>query len=196
MALTQADLLMEIDNEVRKCHKCPLSKFRRNPVPGEGKIDAEIMLIGEAPGYFEDQQGKPFVGAAGKFLNELLAQAGIFRADVYVTNIIKCRPPNNREPTATEVKVCTPYLDRQIECISPKVIITLGSHAASYIFQKYEMKFDGITKIHGKIYTVSAPRVKALIPMFHPASALYSIKYREELMKDFSNLKFKLKELL
>ena len=196
MNLAKADLLSEAADEIRKCQKCLLWKSRLNPVPGEGKIDSKVMLIGEAPGFHEDQQGRPFVGAAGKFLDELLAQADLSREEAYITNIVKCRPQKNREPVPDEIKACTPFLDRQIECISPKVTITLGSHAAACVLPKYGVHFEGITKIHGIFYEISTSVTKIIVPMFHPASALYNPAYKEALMKDFKSLKFRLKELL
>jgi len=187
--------LSEIVDEIRKCQKCSLRGSRLSPVPGEGKIDSMVMLIGEAPGYHEEQQGRPFVGAAGKFLNELLTEAGLSREDVYITNLVKCRPPKNREPKPDEIKACVLLLYREIERISPKVIITLGSHAAAYVLPKFGVKFEGITKIHGKIYEISTSIRKIIVPMLHPASALYNSVYKEALMKDFKSLKFRLKEL-
>jgi len=125
-----------IASEITRCTKCPLHKSRKNAVPGEGNPNAKIMLIGEAPGYWEDVKGKPFVGAAGKFLDTLLAEAGVSRAQIFIGNILKCRPPNNREPAPDEIQACTPFLDRQITAIKPKLIITLGSHSTAYIFAK------------------------------------------------------------
>ncbi|HEW89812.1 MAG TPA: uracil-DNA glycosylase, partial [Candidatus Bathyarchaeota archaeon] len=120
--------------EIKACTRCPLHATRKNPVPGEGSLDAELMLIGEAPGRWEDEKGRPFVGAAGKLLNKLLGVAGFRREEVYIANVLKCRPPGNRDPRPEEVSACTPFLDRQIEIIGPKVIATLGRHSTRYIF--------------------------------------------------------------
>ncbi|MDP6102491.1 MAG: uracil-DNA glycosylase, partial [Dehalococcoidia bacterium] len=123
------DNLAQIDWEISVCTDCPLSRERNKAVPGEGPENAEIMLIGEAPGFNEDKQGRPFVGAAGHFLEELLALAKLRREDVYITNTVKCRPPNNRDPLPGELSACRKYVDRQIEVLSPKVIVTLGRHS-------------------------------------------------------------------
>ncbi|MFQ5408577.1 MAG: uracil-DNA glycosylase family protein, partial [Anaerolineales bacterium] len=124
--MSQADDLRLIEGEVQTCQQCALANTRKNAVPGEGPPDAKIMLIGEGPGYHENEQGRPFVGAAGKFLEELLANIGLKRADVYITNVVKCRPPGNRDPESGEIEACQTYLDRQIRAINPRVIVTLG----------------------------------------------------------------------
>ncbi len=148
------------------------------------------MFIGEAPGYYEDVEGRPFVGAAGKFLNELLSEAGLKRADVYITNILKCRPPNNREPLPDEIERCTPCLEEQIKSVHPKVIVTLGNYATEFIFSKTGLEFYGITKHHGTAKEVSLLGIVVNIyPTFHPASALYHGEYRTLLIEDFRRLK-------
>ncbi len=180
--------LKEIEEEIKKCSKCPLFKIRKLPVPGEGNINNEIILIGLGPGYHENQQGKPFIGAAGKFLNELLQLAGLRREEVYITNIIKCYLPNNTA-TQEEIDACTPYLDEQIEIIRPKVIITLGNVATSYIFQKFGLKIQSMGKIHGKLFQINNFMLQAkVIPMYHPASALYNPRMKETLREDWKNL--------
>ena len=178
------DPLEEIEEEIRNCKKCDLWKSRKNPVVGEGSTNAEILLIGEAPGYWEDVKGKPFVGKAGQFLNELLASIGLKRKEIYITNILKCRPPNNRNPLRCEIQACTPYLDRQIEYINPKVIITLGNFATSYILNKYGFGSEPIGKIHGRIYRDD----KVIIPMYHPATAVYNPRMKKTLLEDFKIL--------
>ena len=147
-------LLEEVKKQVLACKQCPLYLTRTNPVFGEGNIESKIMFIGEAPGVNEDKQGVPFCGAAGKILDELLASVGIKRNDVYITNILKCRPPENRDPKPEEISVCTPYLEKQIEIINPRVICSLGRYSMKFIFEKYGLKekLEPISKIHGKVF--------------------------------------------
>jgi DNA polymerase len=153
------------------------------------------MFIGEAPGYWEDVKGKPFVGAAGKFLDTLLSIADLSRENVFIGNILKCRPPKNREPSPDEIKKCTPYLNRQTQLIQPKIIVALGNYSTSYIFSKATLPFNGITQAHGKFYKISTLDMRATIfPTFHPAAALYHPKYKEQLINDFQTLKNKLVE--
>lgn len=184
--------LEEIKKEVLNCKKCPLYKTRTNPVVGEGNLSAKIMFIGEAPGVNEDKTGKPFCGAAGKILDELLESAGIKREQVYITNILKDRPPDNRNPKSEEIKACTSYLERQISIIKPKVICTLGNFATAFIFKKYDLrgKLAGISKIHGKVFSAGDlfTQIK-IIPLYHPAVVTYNINMKETLKKDFRVLK-------
>jgi len=182
--------LKEIETEIKTCTKCPFHKTRKFSVPGEGNIDVGVMLIGLGPGYHENLQGRPFVGAAGKFLDELLELAGLKREEVYITNIMKCYLPKNLA-TEEEIKTCTPYLDRQIEIIKPRIIITLGNVATSYIFQKFRLKIQSMGKIHGKMFQVSNLLLQAkIIPMYHPASALYNPGMKEVLRQDWKKLEF------
>jgi DNA polymerase len=134
-----------LNAEVRKCTLCPLSKTRTKAVPGEGPVNAEIMLIGEGPGFHEDRQGRPFVGPSGRFLEELLESIGLTRDQVYITNVVKCRPPENRDPAPPEIAVCAPYLDRQLAILSPKIVVTLGRHSMARYFPG-----QSITRIHGQ----------------------------------------------
>jgi DNA polymerase len=158
-------------------------------VIGEGNEHAQVMLIGEAPGYYEDVEGRPFVGSAGKFLNQLLDIAGLERSDVYITNILKCRPPDNREPSVEEIEKCTPYLEEQIRSISPRMIITLGNYAGNFIFSMAGLQFNGITRHHGKMQEVTLLGMKMQVfPTFHPASALYHGEYKTLLTEDFRRL--------
>ncbi|MCJ7469217.1 uracil-DNA glycosylase [Candidatus Bathyarchaeota archaeon] len=179
-----------IVSEVLICITCPLSETRRNAVPGEGNAKAEIMLIGEAPGRSEDLQGRPFVGSAGNFLEALLGEIGLSRADLFICNILKCRPPNNRPPKPLEVQTCTPYLDRQIKTVKPKLIVSLGSHSTAYIFSKFGLQFTNITEVHGKFFeaVVYGKRVK-IFPSYHPAAALYNPQYKKQIIEDFKKLK-------
>ncbi|WP_277346684.1 type-4 uracil-DNA glycosylase [Thermococcus sp. Bubb.Bath] len=183
-------LMHELEEKIRSCQKCPLGKLRTNAVPGAGSYDARAMLVGEAPGYWEDQKGFPFVGRAGKLLDGLLAEIGLSRKDVYITNIVKCRPPENRDPTEEEIKACSPYLDRQIDIIQPKVIVPLGRHSMGYILRKFGFEPEPISKIHGKTFEAHTLFGKiTIMPMYHPAAALYKPPLREELRKDFVKLK-------
>jgi len=187
---TQQDKLALIAQQILNCRKCPLHKTRKTPVPGEGNPQAKIMFIGEAPGYWEDVKGKPFVGAAGKFLDTLIAILNLSRKDVFITNVLKCRPPKNREPSPNEVQQCTPYLDKQIRIIQPKFIITLGNYSTGYILSKAGLPFNGITQAHGKFYETTILDLHVTVfPTFHPAAGLYSGRYKKLLQQDFQLLK-------
>ena len=181
--------LKRIEEEIKRCEKCSLSKTRKLPVPGNGNVDAKVMLIGLGPGYHENLQGKPFVGKSGKFLDELLELGGVRREEVYITNVIKCYLPNN-SPTQDQINLCSNYLDKQIELIKPRVILTLGNIATSYIFRKFNFKLEPMGKIHGKILQLSTLLLQAkIIPMYHPASALYDPGLKESLRTDWESLK-------
>jgi uracil-DNA glycosylase len=187
------ELLMVVAAEVVICVKCDLWKTRRNAVPGIGNTEAKVLLIGEAPGESEDFKGEPFVGSAGKFLDELLSRTGLSRNDVFITNIVKCRPPGNRDPLPIEIETCTPYLNRQIGIIEPKLIVTLGRHSTQYLFSKANLPFYSITRAHGRAYETSIYGMKVTIfPTFHPAAALYHPRYKDELLKDFQQLRTEL----
>ena len=187
--------LEALRKEVEGCRKCPLWRTRKNPVFGEGPPDAEIMLIGLGPGRQEDLQGRPFVGAAGKFLDQLLEIAGLRREEVYITNVMKCFLPENRA-TDDEIKTCTQYLDQQIEIIQPKVIVTLGNVATNHIFGKFGLKPEAMEKVHGKIFEISTLIFQAhLIPMYHPASALRNPPLRGTLIEDWREFGRWLREL-
>ncbi|MEA3254006.1 MAG: uracil-DNA glycosylase, partial [Chloroflexota bacterium] len=157
--------LTELYREIASCQDCELARSRTMVVPGEGSEDAEVLFIGEAPGWYEDQQGRPFVGPAGGFLDELLSSVGLSRKQVYIANVIKCRPPGNRDPLPDEIQVCCKWLDRQIEIIQPRMIVTLGRYSLARYFPQ-----ESIGKIHGK-----ARRRDGVIyyPMYHPAAALH-----------------------
>ena len=181
------DSLAQIDREVSNCTDCPLHQNRSRAVPGEGPENAEIMLIGEAPGFNEDKQGRPFVGAAGQFLEKLLASANLSRDDVFITNTVKCRPLNNRDPLPVEMATCRKYLDRQIAAIAPKVIVTLGRHSLTSFLPK-----ETITKARGKPRIVNGT---TLFPMYHPAAALHQQNLREVIEADIKKLPTLLKEI-
>jgi uracil-DNA glycosylase len=173
--------LDQIAAEVRGCTLCGLHTGRTRAVPGEGPADAKIMLIGEGPGYHEDRQGRPFVGASGQFLDELLALAGLRRADVFIGNVVKCRPPQNRDPLPDEVQTCTEtYLFRQIDVIDPKVIVTLGRFSMSLFIPGAK-----ISRIHGQPQRVQG---RLIVPMLHPAAALHQPQNRPLLEADFRGL--------
>ena len=172
--------MTQISEEISRCTLCPLHESRTNTVPGEGDDDADIMLIGEGPGMNEDKQGRPFVGRAGELLTELLKSAGLSRAEVFITNVVKCRPPENRDPRKSEIKTCNPYLNRQIKVIDPKVIGTLGNHATETLVGE-----KGISKIHGDEFEYEG---KILIPLYHPAAGLYNPNLVSEMKKDIKKL--------
>lgn len=184
------ELMKKLEEKIKSCKKCPLGMLRINAVPGSGSYDAKVMFVGEAPGYWEDQKGLPFVGRAGKVLDELLAEISLKREDVYITNIVKCRPPSNRDPDEDEIKACSPYLDRQIDIIRPKIIVPLGRHSMSYLLRKFGFEPEPISRIHGRIFEARTLFGKIIImPMYHPAVALYKPQLREELRNDFKKLK-------
>jgi uracil-DNA glycosylase len=181
------EALETIAQQVSVCTKCELYKGRTNAVPGEGPTHAEIMFIGEAPGAREDKLGRPFVGASGKFLDELLEQAGVTRAEVWITNVVKCRPPGNRDPQLVEIETCTTnYLDNQIKIVNPSIIVTLGRHSMSRFIPDAK-----ITQIHGQMQKVGK---RFVIPMFHPAAALHQSRFKPMLLEDFARLPGQLEE--
>lgn len=185
----------ELVYEVENCRKCGLWKTRKYPVVGEGPLDAEIMLVGLGPGYHENLQGRPFVGAAGEFLNHLLELAGLDRSKIYITNVIKCYLPDNKA-TDEQIEACTPYLDRQIELIRPRLIIPLGSVATRYLLSKFNFPYSSMSRLHGKVYRVrSLTLTLNLAIMYHPASALYNPSMRAILENDWRILGERLKSL-
>lgn len=173
-------LLEQVASEVVVCTKCKLHQARKHAVPGEGPADAELMFIGEGPGFHENEQGRPFVGAAGNFLEELLASIGLSREEVYITNIVKCRPPGNRDPQAVEIESCADYLERQIRAINPKLIVTLGRFSMARFFSNAR-----ISSIHGRARKVSG---RMVVPMYHPAAALHQPSLRKTIEADFAKL--------
>ena len=172
--------LTDLYKEIALCHKCEIARYRTKVVPGEGAENADIMFIGEAPGFNEDQQGRPFVGAAGQFLEELLASINLTRQKVYIANVIKCRPPNNRDPLPIEISNCQPWLDKQIQILSPKIIVTLGRYSMARYFPG-----KSISKIHGTSQVVNALTCFA---MYHPAAALHHGSLRSDIIKDIQKL--------
>ncbi|MDW8033669.1 MAG: uracil-DNA glycosylase [Nitrososphaerota archaeon] len=178
-------------SEAMQCKKCRLWENRTNVVFGEGDLNSKIMLIGEAPGLNEDKEGRPFVGHAGKILNEkLLKIVGLERKDVYITNVVKCRPPKNREPFEDEIDACFPYLNIQIQFIKPKLIITLGNIATATLFKKFNLKLTPMSQIHGKVFsviTLSHGKIK-IIPSYHPATTLYNPRVLSLMMEDWKQI--------
>jgi len=194
--LSLNDVLEMVALEVKTCTKCSLWRNRKNAVPGEGNPSAKVMFVGEAPGYWEDVKGKPFVGSAGKFLDMLLAEADLSRGEVFIGNVLKCRPPGNREPSQEEIRACTPYLDRQIVAIKPKIIVTLGNYSTAYIFSKAGLAFNGITRARGVFYEANILGLPVtFFPTLHPAAGLYNAAYKQLLMADFRKLGARLGEL-
>jgi len=174
------EVLNTIAQQVAVCEKCPLHFSRKRAVPGEGQANAGIMFIGEGPGFYENEQGRPFVGPSGKFLDELLQSAGLKRSEVFIGNVVKCRPPANRDPEPEELLACRPYLDRQIEAINPKVVVTLGRYSMAYF-----MPNGKISAIHGRASWVNN---RMIVPMYHPAAALHQPALRSAIVADFANL--------
>jgi DNA polymerase len=180
------DTLAQIAKEVSACTNCQLHHSRKKAVPGEGPAHAEIMFIGEGPGFHENEQGRPFVGAAGKFLDNLLGQAGVTRADVWIGNVVKCRPPDNRDPLPEELSACNAFLERQIEAINPSIIVTLGRFSMGKF-----MPGAKISQVHGEMRKVGN---RYVIAMFHPAAALHQAALKPAILADFAKLPDLLKE--
>ena len=166
--------------EVANCTECKLHQGRKLAVPGEGPPDAELMFIGEGPGFHENEQGRPFVGAAGNFLEELLGAIGLSREEVFITNIVKCRPPGNRDPQAEEIEACEKYLERQTQSLNPKVIVTLGRFSMARFFPN-----TPISNIHGQAKQIGN---RLVVPMYHPAAALHQPSLRKTIHEDFAKL--------
>ncbi len=175
-----AEVLKSVAQQVSACTACQLHVSRKRSVPGEGPANADILFIGEGPGFYENEQGRPFVGQAGKLLEELLAKIGLTRAQVFITNVVKCRPPGNRDPLPEELGACSGYLEKQIEAINPKVIVTLGRFSMARF-----MPGVRISEVHGKPRWVDG---RLIVPMYHPAAALHQPTLRPALEKDFTHL--------
>lgn len=172
--------LIELYEQVRSCTRCALHRSRTKAVPGEGPEHADVMFIGEAPGFHEDRQGRPFVGAAGRFLDELLEMIGLRREDVYICNVLKCRPPQNRDPQPDEIEACRLYLDRQIELIQPKMVVTLGRFSMIRWFPGAR-----ISRIHGQPRKLGG---RLYYPMYHPAAALHQPSLRRAVEEDMRRI--------
>jgi len=172
--------LAQIAREVSVCQRCMLHHSRKLAVPGEGPADSEIMFIGEGPGFHENEQGRPFVGAAGKYLEELLAKINIQRTEVFIGNVVKCRPPNNRDPLPDELVACSDYLERQIQVLNPKVIVTLGRYSMARFLPNAK-----ISDVHGQSFRIKG---RLVVPMFHPAAALHQPSLKISVERDFTLL--------
>jgi len=173
-------VLNELYEEIAACQLCEIAKYRNRVVPGEGAEDADIMFIGEAPGWYEAQQGRPFVGPAGQYLDELLASINLRRGQVYIANVIKCRPPANRDPLPTEIRSCHRWLERQIEIIRPRVIVTLGRYSMAMVFPG-----KSISRIHG---TAQRRDNVVYYAMYHPAAALHQGSLRQAIEEDMRKI--------
>lgn len=184
--MTAESTLAYIAKEVSVCTKCALHESRKKAVAGEGPADAEIMFIGEGPGFHENEQGRPFVGASGKFLDQLLAQAGLTRSDVFIANVVKCRPPGNRDPQVDELAACDEYLETQIKTINPSIIVTLGRFSMGKFIPGAK-----ITAIHGQMQRIGD---RFVIPMYHPAAALHQAALKPSILADFASLPDQLNE--
>lgn len=180
--------LVELHDSLRECQACRLASGRTQVVFGTGNPQASIMFVGEAPGFYEDKQGIPFVGAAGKLLTELLESVGLSRSEIYIANVIKCRPPNNRNPQTDEVETCKPFLLKQIQTIKPKLVCSLGNFAMQTLLERK----IGITKVRGQVFRLTD---FILFPLLHPAAALHQGNLMAPLREDFQKLKSVLDEL-
>lgn len=175
----------KLAKKIRNCRKCELWKTRKNVVVGAGPLDTKVMFIGEAPGREEDEQGKPFVGRAGELLTESLANIGLKRGDIYITNILKCRPPENRNPRSEEIQQCLPYLLEQINLVNPEIITTLGKVSTQVILKRRNIQIQRISKVRGKIFQL---KDHVVLPTYHPAAALYNPSLKEKIEEDFQKL--------
>ncbi len=178
--MSTEEILEKVAAEVSTCTKCDLCKSRTKAVPGEGNQHARIMFIGEGPGFHEDTQGRPFVGPAGQFLVELLASINLKRTDVFITNVVKCRPPGNRDPLPTEINACNDYLERQIAAIDPQVIVTLGRFSMAKFFGG-----EKISSIHGRARKIDG---RICIAMYHPAAGLHQQSLKDTIRSDFKRI--------
>ena len=184
--MSAEETLTQLAVKISTCTNCALHESRKKAVTGDGPADAEIMFIGEGPGFHENEQGHPFVGASGKFLDQLLAQAGVTRAEVFIANVVKCRPPGNRDPLPEELAACDEYLEAQIQTINPSIIVTLGRFSMNKFIPGAK-----ISTIHGQMRKVGE---RFIIPMFHPAAALHQAALKPSILADFANLPEQLNE--
>ncbi len=187
-------MLEEIEEEIRRCRRCPLWRGRTHAVPGEGSASAQLMVVGEAPGKQEDELGRPFVGKAGQLLNEALKRCALKREDIYITNVVKCRPPNNRNPSAEEIKNCMPHLHRQMDAIAPRIIVTLGNVATSSLLPVFGFAPEKISIIHGDIMESALHRMN-IVPTFHPAACIYNPALKQDFMRDFEKVERLIREV-
>ena len=187
---TRKELLEKVGQHIKNCKKCSLYLSRNVPVVGQGNPNAKLVMIGEAPGENEDRTGLPFCGQAGRTLDELFKAAGLDRKEIYLTNILKCHPPFNRDPKIGEIKICSPFLDFQLQVINPKTIVTLGRFSMNYILKKYGLPSEQISKAHGEVFRIKDLfKDLKIIPMYHPAAISYKPSIRKDMLEDFKKLK-------
>lgn len=181
----ESDELDALADAINDCMRCALGGMRNRAVPGEGNADAELMFVGEAPGRQEDLRGRPFVGAAGRILDEMLGQLCVTRTEVFIGNILKCRPPGNRDPVSQEIERCTPYLARQIDLIRPEILCPLGNFAIAYILHRYGIQPQSISRVHGTIFEArDGVKTLRIVPLYHPAALIYNPKLRTVMQRD------------
>jgi len=187
---TKEKELKQLTTTISQCSKCTLSTSRNNVVVGSGKITSQLFFIGEAPGAQEDKHGIPFVGRAGKLFDTLLNSIDLNRTDVYVANILKCRPPKNRNPKSNEIQQCTPYLEQQLKIIQPTIISPMGNFATKYCCKKFSKEFHNISSLHGQNLPISInSKPGYLIPLYHPAAAVYNPNLVDAMKKDYILIK-------
>jgi DNA polymerase len=187
---TQEKQLKQLTKTISQCSKCTLSISRNNVVIGSGKISSQLFFIGEAPGAQEDKHGIPFVGRAGKLFDTLLSSIDLNRTDVYVANILKCRPPKNRNPKRNEIQHCTSYLEQQIKIIQPSIISPMGNFATKYCCKKFNIELQNISSLHGQKFPISInSKPGYLIPVYHPAAAVYNPNLVDDMKKDYTQIK-------
>ncbi len=189
--LNKGVLWGSIRDEIAVCRRCELHRSRNKAVPGEGSLHSRVMFLGEAPGRSEDEEGRPFVGAAGKLLTKLIESLGFKREEVFITNVVKCRPPGNREPKVEEISACSYFTDSIIYLVNPLLIVTLGNYAGYYIFEmRGSVRWLGVSRMRGKIYKLEVlNQERALVPTYHPAAALYNPQVLKALQDDFTLIK-------
>lgn len=189
--------MRDVEDEIRTCRHCDLSASRTLAVPGEGSVPTRILLLGEGPGRKEDESGRPFVGRAGTILTGFLISAGLTREEVFITSIVKCRPPSNRAPKECEIEACIPYLKRQIAILAPRFIVPMGNTAAKALFRMYGLQYPSLAGVRGKVFRVLDPELGAdirIIPVYHPAVVTHNPPARGALEADFSSLEECLRE--
>jgi DNA polymerase len=177
-------LLEDIAANIRKCIRCQLAEGRMNAVPGEGPQHSKMMFVGEAPGAKEDETGRPFIGQSGNLLSDIMKESGIDRSEVFVTSVLKCRPPENRNPRSEEVKACAPYLISQMDSISPVVIVTLGNAAYDLFASTFYLPKKKIGEVRGKVFRLHSTGARVLVPTYHPAGVIYNRKLISDLKED------------
>lgn len=180
----------KITIQIKNCKNCELFNGRKNAVVGEGNLESSVVFIGEAPGKKEDELGKPFVGSAGNLLDQMLNSVGLNRNEIFITNIVKCRPPGNRRPKSNEIKACSDHLQKQLNALKPKILVPLGNSATKHLMKLFGLKWERIGQIHGDCFKAEASWGSVILyPLYHPAGVLYNRNLEEELIMDFKKLK-------